>query len=158
MRIIVFSDSHGSVSICSTLLKKIAGIDMIIHAGDYASDAEKLNIQFPEIDTRFVRGNCDYINADDEISINIKNIEIFLTHGHKYNVKYDSGYSALKNKINSQKANLAVFGHTHIPYYENTGNFILLNPGSIKYTRTFGIIEIEGSKMRADICDANIWL
>ena len=55
-------------------------------------------------------------------------------------------------------ADLAVFGHTHIPFYENSGNLILLNPGSIKYTRTFGIIEIDGSKICADICDADQWL
>lgn len=158
MRILVFSDSHTSISSCCSLVEKISGTDMIIHAGDHASDAEKLKIKFPDIDVVYVRGNCDFTAADDELVKDVCGKRIFLTHGHRYNVKFDSDYRLLRKRAEEQNADIAVFGHTHIPFHENNGKLILMNPGSIKYTHTFGIIEIEDSKLRADICDADAWL
>ena len=50
-------------------------------------------------------------------------------------------------------ADLVIFGHTHIPYCENNGKIILLNPGSVKMSQTFGVIEIENGKIKAAVCD-----
>lgn len=158
MRILVFSDSHGNISACEMLMKKISGVDMIIHAGDHAADAKKLEAEFSGTDVRYVKGNCDYTDAPDDLLIEANKKRIFLTHGHRYNVKFDSDFRTLSYKAMEADADLAVFGHTHIPFYENLGNIILLNPGSIKYTRTFGVIEIDGPKISADICDADKWL
>lgn len=157
MRILVFSDSHGDISLCSTLIGKI-GADVIVHAGDHARDAEKLIKQFPDADIRYVCGNCDFINAPHELSFNLKNKKFFLAHGHRYNVKNDIEYRAFHCRALEIEADLAIFGHTHLPYNCDYGNIILLNPGSIKYTRTFGIVEIEENKIRADICDGNFWI
>ncbi len=158
MRILVFSDSHHDVESCALMINKIAGTDMIIHAGDHAADAEDLRLIFPDKDIRFVCGNCDFSSAPSEMLLNVCEKNIFLTHGHGYNVKYDSEYKALSKAAAAQSADIAVFGHTHQPFYLNTGKMILLNPGSIKYGRTFGIIEIEDGKLRADICNMDGWL
>jgi len=157
MRILIFSDSHADISLCSALIEKI-GADIVLHAGDHARDAEKLLEKFPDLDIRFVCGNCDFIDTPTELNFCIENKNIFLTHGHKFNVKHDYEYKKLHYKALEIGADLAVFGHTHDPYNCDYGNIILLNPGSIKYTRTFGIAEIENNKLRADICDANLWL
>ena len=77
MRILVFSDSHTSISSCCSLVEKISGTDMIIHAGDHASDAEKLKIKFPDIDVVYVRGNCDFTAADDELVKDVCGKRIF---------------------------------------------------------------------------------
>ena len=34
-------------------------------------------------------------------------------------------------------------GHTHIPYYDDFGSLQLLNPGSIGYGHTYGVITIQ---------------
>ena len=157
MRILVFSVSHGDVSVCSSVIKKIQGTDMIIHAGDHSSDAESLKRMFPDLEVKYVRGNCDYTAAPNDLLFETSGKKFFLSHGHKYNVKYDYGYKLFKEHALSENADIAVFGHTRNPYCNNDGNIVLLNPGSIKYGRTFGIIEIEEGKLRADICDAGLW-
>ena len=158
MRILVFSDSHGEISVCEKLINKISGTKMIVHAGDCASDARKLEALFPEITVKYVRGNCDFTSGVEEQDFVADGKKFFLAHGHKYAVKYDYDYRTFENKVNSLNADIGVFGHTHVPYYNNTGKIILLNPGSIKYGRTFGIIEIEDGRLKADICDANNWI
>lgn len=158
MRILVFSDSHRDVQSCLVMINKIAGVDMVIHAGDHAADAEDLQMIFPDIDVRFVCGNCDFSKAPAELLFKADGKNIFLTHGHLHNVKYDSEYKTLADSALEKNADIAVFGHTHKPFYKNTGNLILLNPGSIRYGRTFGIIETDAGKLRADICDLNTWL
>ena len=69
------------------------------------------------------------IDADDK--------KIFVTHGHMYNVKYDHNYHTMKEKGLSIGADAVIFGHTHIPYCENFGNILLLNPGSVKSEQKF---------------------
>ena len=48
----------------------------------------------------------------------------------------------------------AVFGHTHQGLCDIKNGITLLNPGSIRYGKTFGVIEIEDGKLRADILNA----
>lgn len=157
-RILIISDSHTDISICEKIINKISGVDMVIHAGDHAADALLLQKNFPKIDVRFVRGNCDYSDFSEDLLFAVDGCGIFVSHGHKYNVKYDCGYRLFRKAAEENNASLAVFGHTHNPYMDNNGKLILLNPGSIKYGRTFGIAEIEDNKIKADICDASTWL
>ncbi len=157
MRILIFSDSHGDTSACANIIDKIAGTDVIIHAGDHASDAQMLKIRYPEKEFFFVPGNCDFSTLPSTLVFTLCEKNIFLTHGHTYNVKNDYKYQKLLQAASSSDAQMAIFGHTHQPYYENNGNLILLNPGSIKHSRTFAIAEIENGKLRADICNCDMW-
>lgn len=126
---------------------------MIIHAGDHSSDAVLLQKAFPDIPVEYVRGNCDFSDAPVERVITAENKKIFVTHGHMYNVKEESNYYTLKQKGKELGADVIVFGHTHIPYNEKLADFRILNPGSIKYGRTFGVIEIEDGKTGTAVCD-----
>lgn len=154
MRILVFSDSHKKVSACENVINNIIGVDMIIHAGDHSSDAQELEWLFPDIPIRYVAGNCDFSSAPSELIIDADGKKIFLTHGHNYNVKYEENYSSLTAKAVQLGCDCAVFGHTHIPVCDFSGQVPLLNPGSIKYGATFGVIEIENGKLKAAVCDA----
>ena len=74
-RILVFSDSHDRLALCEKAIKNVP-CDLILHAGDYARDAQELKKRFPDRELVYVRGNCD-IHAyaqDDEI--------IVLDHGN----------------------------------------------------------------------------
>ena len=153
MRILVFSDTHGYIEPCIKTINNIIGVDMIIHAGDYDSDARKLEKNFTQIPIKYVRGNCDFSNSPSQMVIEAEGKKIFLTHGHLHNVKNESNYNTIKEKGIEIGADVVVFGHTHIPYCENTGKILLLNPGSAKMTQTFGVIEIENDKIKAAVCD-----
>ena len=155
MRILVFSDSHKNVASCARVINTIVGTDMIIHAGDHASDAAELERLFPGIPVKYVSGNCDFSSAPSELIIEAEGKRIFLTHGHGYNVKYDDSYFSLINHARSLNCDCVVFGHTHQGYNDNLGDLIVLNPGSIKYGATYGVIEIEEGIMKSAICDAS---
>ena len=154
MRAAVFSDSHNDTECCKSVINRIAGVDMIVHAGDHSADAERLMAAFPHIPIKYVVGNCDFGSAPRELVFEAEGKKIFLTHGHIYNVKNDLGYSTLLRRAGELDCCCAVFGHTHLGVCDIKGGITLLNPGSIRYGRTFGVIEIENGKLRAAICDA----
>ncbi len=143
IRILVFSDTHGIIEGCIRTVDRIKNVDMILHAGDVTADAQDLSYIFSDIPLRYVTGNCEISRADTNLEIMAGNKKIFLTHGHLYNVKNESAYTSLQNHARSIGADIAVFGHTHKPLCHNLGGLILLNPGSAKYSGTYGIIEIE---------------
>lgn len=151
MRILVFSDTHGDISQCVRVAKTLVGVDMIIHAGDHARDAEALAEMFPHISVRYVRGNCDLSPAPADAIIEAEGKRIFLTHGHLYNVKNEREYDTLTKKVKSEHCDLGIFGHTHIGYDANFGTFSLLNPGSIRYCSTYGVVEIEAGILRTAV-------
>ena len=154
MRILVFSDSHRDIQSCCDVINRIIGIDMIIHAGDHAEDAESISRLFPDIPIHFVSGNCDFGAAPKELVFTASDKKIFLTHGHLYNVKNDLGFSSLLQHAQTLGCDCAVFGHTHEGLCNINSGITLLNPGSIRYGRTFGVIEIENGKLRAAVCNA----
>ena len=70
---------------------------------------------------------------------------VFYTHGHMYGVKYD--LDTLADAAAARGAEVALFGHSHIPHAEQRGNVFLFNPGSCGrcYTGpdTYGLLTLE---------------
>lgn len=141
-RVLVFSDSHGNLNDMKTaiLREKESGIAEIWHLGDYSSDAKKLKGWLKEngIDATvsYVRGNCDAGIEDAGNLSEVKTVcgrKAFLTHGHIYNV----GYSLMRLSLTAEEAEaeIALYGHTHIPNIDFAGRMIILNPGSISEPR-----------------------
>lgn len=152
-RILIFSDTHGNTERCIEIIEKIKA-DAIIHAGDYYMDALMLQAKFADIPLYAVQGNGDiFFNAPANLTAQIGGKKIFITHGHNYNVKYDSHYTALAAQGIKEQADLVVFGHTHIPYTDYRNGMIILNPGSLKYGGTYAVAEIEFGKLRTSIID-----
>ena len=78
---------------------------------------------------------------------------IFYTHGHMYGVKYD--LDTLAEAAAARGAEVALFGHTHIPLEEQHGTVLLFNPGSCGrcYTGpdTYGVLTLaNGRVLRAE--------
>ena len=153
MRILVFSDTHGMIDNCISTVERIKDVDMITHAGDVSADAEDLQSVFPDIPVRFVSGNCEMPRAPIDIEFDAGGKKFFVTHGHAYSVKSDREYRQLTLHAREIGADIAIFGHTHSPLCDNKGDLILLNPGSVRYGRTYGVVEIEDGKMRAAVID-----
>lgn len=154
MRILVFSDSHKNISACVSVIENIIGVDMIIHAGDHASDAAWIQKCFPHIPVKYVIGNCDANIAPAEMIIEAENKRIYLTHGHLHSVKSQEDCHSLIDSAVSKSCDCAVFGHTHRGVCFESGGITILNPGSIKHSGTYGVIEIEDGRLKAAVCEA----
>lgn len=160
MKILVFSDTHGDISKAVKVIKEAKNIDLIIHLGDYSSDAQKLAFDFPEIPVEYIGGNCDFMDGDvpTEKLLECNGKVIFLTHGHRYSVKWN--YNKLSYKAEETSADLLLFGHTHIPYLCVQKNCYLLNPGSISSPRgggdeSYAVIEINSHGIKPEILRYN---
>lgn len=152
MRILVFSDSHKNVSDCLTVIDNIINVDMILHAGDHALDAAWIQKCYPNIPVKYVVGNCDSAIAPAEMIVAAEDKKIFLTHGHLHSVKSQADYHSLIDAAKAQNCDCAVFGHTHQEVHFEHDGLTVLNPGSIKHSGTFGVIEIENGVLKAAVC------
>lgn len=118
MKLLIISDSHRY-----SLDIDFSKYDYIIHCGDYGSSLELLKTN----NALYVKGNCD-LDGNDEIALNINNKKVFITHGNKYNVKYD--YERLIYRALEVCADIVFFGHTHnqIAFVEE--DILFINPGN----------------------------
>ena len=128
MTILVFSDTHGHTG---PMLETIGRTtpDLILHLGDHDRDAKDVAAKFPQIPLRVVRGNCDMGQKNPVMETFVfAEQRIIMTHGHRHNVKW--GYEDIWAMGRTAGARILLFGHTHIPYYEQVGSMHVLNPGS----------------------------
>lgn len=128
MRIGVVSDSHGNLYSLDKTLSLMGDLDMIIHLGDNYKDIIKINDKYKK-QIEYVTGNNDYSSQPIyEKTITAADKRIFMTHGHKYGVYYD--LSRLSFKAQEEKADVVLYGHTHVQSREDYNGVIFLNPGS----------------------------
>ncbi|MCC8169614.1 MAG: metallophosphoesterase family protein, partial [Oscillospiraceae bacterium] len=76
---------------------------------------------------------------------------IFITHGHQYRVKYEHDFRTLAYRAAALNADLVVFGHTHTPHTSYVGSMTIINPGSISYSHTYAVAEIDGNNLKTEI-------
>ena len=151
LRILIMSDSHGrneNVELAIAQVRdEIGEFQMLIHLGD-VGDARELE-SLAGVPCYIVRGNTDY----DAKLLNANVIEagghrIFATHGHLYQV--DMRLDLLRFAALENNCDIAMYGHTHVPYLEEDPDDItILNPGSISKPRqadhryTYMVMEID---------------
>ena len=141
MKILVFSDSHRSLS------GMYAAIDLhrpqqVIHLGDIMVDAEEVAEHYPKLPFCLVPGNCDGWGAAVPVKkqINLAGKSILLSHGHRWGVK--SGYDTAIADARAVGADILLFGHTHIPLCRQLEDGLwMMNPGPAR--SSYGLIEIE---------------
>ena len=150
MKILVLSDSHAALSFMFRCVNKVKP-DALIHLGDYFDDGEALNDEFPHIPFFQVPGNCDRyrapIGAHEILILPVLGVNLYMTHGHKHNVKFTTGN--LIWDAQQAKADAVLYGHTHIAecYQEDNGMWVM-NPGSAgSYGGSAGIIQVENGKI-----------
>lgn len=147
MKIGLISDTHGDVFIAEKAIKAMGDIDLLLHAGDTYLDAKLLHTM-TGVDVVAVKGNTDFnCEAASETILTVENRKIFLTHGHKYNVKF--GIDKLYYKALETDSDIVVFGHSHIPIYAKENGIVFINPGSVSRPRggsmpSYGIMNIVG--------------
>ena len=146
--LLILSDSHGRPDRIREAIRRVRP-DGILFAGDGLRDLADCDLPCP---FWAVRGNCDWITAPLIINDSLFDprveefftfggLRILLTHGHAYDVK--SGTGQIITRGAQCKADIVVFGHTHIPMeYRLPANsplvevpseqpMTLFNPGSL---------------------------
>ena len=144
MRIGVISDTHRSARSIEQLGSKLKGLDMLIHLGDNVEDISIIK-RYYKGEIINVKGNCDFSTSvpNDRVE-EICGKKIFITHGHKYNVK--KNLLGLRCKALETGATIVLYGHTHMGQIDFVDGIWYINPGSASEprdgARSFVIIEI----------------
>ena len=150
MRVVVFSDSHGSTDGMKTVLERERA-ELIIHLGDVSRDAQSVAQLFakPLIS---VAGNCDLLPQVPYVMVTeIDGVYVYICHGNAlYGDEREVAREARRNGCS-----LAFFGHTHVPTDTVIDRVRVINPGSISRPRypatlktyAYGDISAEGVKM-----------
>lgn len=154
MRILIFSDSHNfDGNMKNALARNHNRFDLCIHLGDGCREFEAAGEGYSPITFVTVNGNGeDFFGSGrvNETVLDLDGYRIFITHGHRYNVKF--GYDRLIYRAAEKECDIALFGHTHIPYNKympelGKRGLYLFNPGSISrpplgQKPSYGVLEI----------------
>lgn len=149
MKYLVISDTHGKINYAVDTIRSTR-CDYCIHLGDMVQDCEDLQSIFPKQKFIFVKGNNDYwTNSSDFPEQRVFELEgkrFFVCHGHKYNVK--CGIHALVKAAKSENADICLFGHTHVQYFENSDGLLVVNPGA--YDK-YAVITIKNNDVNCEV-------
>ena len=150
MRIVVVSDSHKDFYSLQKAVLSQSSAEVVVFCGDGNEDMDTLAVTIPDKMIISVRGNCDWCSEKRySEQITLENKHIFVTHGHLFGVK--SGYSQIINQAHLLDTDILLFGHTHVPYTAYDDGMYIMNPGSIGYTGTYGIVDITPSGIMTNI-------
>ena len=156
-RIGVISDTHlpaRGVRIPDAALRHFEDVELIIHAGDHSTRAalDQLSAYAP---VEAVQGNID----DAEIMALLPIKRELVIGGCAIGVVHILGeraHYARNARREFADARVVIFGHSHIPYLEDDGGLLLLNPGSATDRRrqpqcSIARLTIEDGAPRAEI-------
>lgn len=156
MRVAVFSDTHGHLAGLAEMRRRLGAVDLLLHAGDHFSDAPQVAaaLGLHPAQVRAVLGNCDYgSHGPEEALFVLAGVRILLNHGHRLDVK--RSLQRIFYRAQELQAQVAVFGHSHVPVNLSDNGILLFNPGSFSEPRvpgpgTCGLLIIEGETVRAE--------
>lgn len=136
MRILIVSDTHGSLRNFDIVIEREKEIDMLLHLGDVEGDNDYMEAVM-NCPVHIVGGNNDYFSGlPGEIELRIGKYKVFMTHGHGYYVSMDT--RRLKQAARARGADIAMYGHTHRPDIDLEDGVKVINPGSLSYPRQSG--------------------
>ncbi len=168
MKIGVVSDTHGFFD--SHLEKLLAGVELILHAGDVGNQ-EVLDELEKIAPVRAVRGNVDpaQLGLPDRVTSRSGEIQFELLHqlpatqtelqelaNHDPVEETEpSGRDALLGSFD-RRTRVVIFGHSHQPCVVALGGKLFLNPGSagkqrFSLPRCCGMLEISANRVGATI-------
>ena len=138
MRIGVIADTHGLIR--PEALAALEGVDHILHAGDIGGD-DVLDALRAIAPVTFVRGNNDDADGYEIVRKTLGGTRILLTH---ILPRPASPRSAVRDLLS--KADVVVFGHSHLPHNEIVDGVRFFNPASagprrFDYPVAVGIVE-----------------
>ncbi len=134
-KIVVVSDSHGDTGAVRYALSMEQPVDMLIHCGDIEDDLDAALGSGRDYDLKMVRGNMDFARSDlpSFLLFEFAGHRFFVAHGDRYSVSYSVG--TLWETAKKYKADVVLYGHTHVPDEVKVKGGIIVNPGSVSRPR-----------------------
>jgi uncharacterized protein len=125
-RIGLISDTHGALR--PAVFDALAGVDLILHAGDVGSHDIIVELQ-AIAPVHAVLGNTDFgglwPGAAEEVRLDVAGQRIVLVHGHRLGTP-----TAAKLRDIYPDADIIVYGHTHRQRTDDVGGCLVVNPGA----------------------------
>ena len=113
MKILVLSDSHSALQFMRQCVESVKP-DAIIHLGDFFDDGVVIHEENPDIPFYQVPGNCDRFRCPswqpETLVQPVFGVNLFMTHGHRQNVKM--GLGALLKDARASRVDAVLYGHT----------------------------------------------
>jgi putative phosphoesterase len=117
------SDTHGLMR--ESVLRALAGVSLVLHAGDVGGDSvlDWLGSVAP---VRAVYGNTDAPGPrlPQFVALDIGGLSIHVSHGH------EAGSPTPDKLLRLYPADVIVYGHTHKALVHRAGNRLVVNPGA----------------------------
>ena len=154
MKITVVSDTHNNFDILYDIVRKNLDSDLFIHLGDGEREFEDVRSAFSDKAFVYVKGNCDYGDWPLFSRLSLGGHEFYICHGDRFPRSELAGYLYATAQTNG--CDIALFGHTHVPYDKTVNTVRLFNPGSPSLPRgmsapSYGIITIsEDGRLTAE--------
>ena len=144
MKLLIISDIHGSNYYANKILEinEKEKPDKIILLGDlyYHGPRNNLTKEYSPMEVAkilnslkdkilAVKGNCDAevdqmiseFKLESNISLEVNNLNVFFTHGHRYNI----------DKLPKKNIDMLIYGHVHTGFIKEKDGIIVANAGSI---------------------------
>lgn len=159
MRVGLISDTHiprGTRSIPEAVFDGLAGVDLILHAGDLVA-LEVLAPLERIAPVVAVAGNNDRPEVIERFGyrqeLNLAGYRVGLVHGHE-----GRGRNTVERALSHFEGfDVVVFGHSHSAYSEWHGKTLAVNPGSPTDRRrwspglSYGLLHLEPYGIRAEL-------
>lgn len=148
MKAIILSDSHGKVGNLIEAVMNEKDADMVMFLGDVNRDIEEFMLACPGILVADVIGNNDFFvkSVPEDRFFEFGGKKIFMTHGHKYNVRYSTALLAKKGK--EMGADICLYGHTHRKDLDEVMGITVINPGTA--SESYAVLEIENGEINVE--------
>jgi putative phosphoesterase len=149
MKIGVISDTHGHLD--PQVASLFGGVEHILHGGDIGPPAVILELEQIAPVTA-VLGNND-------TGPEFRDTEVIELGGRKFLVHHivdvRSPAEDLRRRLERERPDVVVFGHTHKPFQAQIGGTLFLNPGyagrhRFQLARSVAVIEYDAGDLRVE--------
>lgn len=140
VKVAVLADTHvASIDeLPASLLKALAEADLIVHAGDFTETAVLDGLRSLN-EVRAVRGNMDSLR----IRMDLPRRALFAVAGKTIGVTHGQGAPAgiaVRVRDEFDRADVIIFGHSHLPCQETIRGALMFNPGRCR--GSYGLLTI----------------
>lgn len=149
----IVSDTHGTTGhrLEGRTLRAVREADLVIHAGDFTTEAVYDSFDAEAAELVAVAGNNDEPELVERLpsvaTVDWEETRFLVVHGHEHTE------TALDMLARQEEADVVVVGHSHRPELSELSDRLLVNPGSHADPRRFrpGHAEVKATAGRLSI-------
>lgn len=149
MKVCVCSDSHGNAAnMDKMLLRETPAV--LLFLGDGLRDLRGLTL--PQgCRVHAVSGNCDFGASEPELRLlSLEGVRILMMHGHRAAVK--ASLFRLDLLAQENRADIALYGHTHRQNAQWSEQRLLLCPGSVGSALcSYALLDVQGGRFSFEL-------